>query len=54
MNLKQINEFRVAHGLAPLPTDAGKVAKNRRNQRNRQARGDASRALKAARQSRSK
>lgn len=49
MNLKQINEFRAAHGLAPLAADPVKAAKNRRNEKNRQARGDADRALRAAR-----
>lgn len=53
MNLAQINEFRVAHGLAPLVATEAKAAK-RRQDANKAARAQASRDLKAKRASRSK
>lgn len=53
MNLKQINEFRVAHGLTPLVAEATKPAK-RRQDANRAARAQASRDLKSKRASRGK
>lgn len=47
MNMKQINEFRVAHGLAPLVAPA----KKSNQARNQAARAQASRDLKAKRRS---
>lgn len=49
MNLKQINEFRSAHGLAPLAGDPRKAEKKRRQNANRAERAAQSQALKANR-----
>lgn len=46
MNLKRINEFRVAHGLAPLPAPARKA-----NSGNASKRAQECRDLKARRNS---
>jgi hypothetical protein len=51
MNREQINAFRTAHGLDPMPPKAT----NKRNQNaNRAARAQANRDMKAARGTRSK
>ena len=49
MNLKQINEFRTAHGLAPLPAPARKA-----NTGNASKRAQECRDLKAKRSSNKK
>lgn len=54
MNIVRINEIRASLGLAPVVANPVKAAKAKRTDKNRQARGDASRALKAARQGRGK
>lgn len=51
MNLKQINEFRVAHGLVPLTGDPRKAAKTRTLAANRAQRAQDSRDLRSARNS---
>lgn len=54
MNLKQINEFRAAHGLAPIESDLRARERKMQLMRNRAEKAEKNRALKAARQSRSK
>ena len=54
MNLNQINEFRAAHGLTPLAADPNKRAKAIRREKNRRARADANRELRAVRASNKK
>jgi uncharacterized protein YkwD len=49
VNLKQINEFRAAHGLAPLAGDPNKAKKSQRQNANRAARAQACRDLRAKR-----
>lgn len=55
MNIARINEIRTGLGLAPLSVgNPHKAAKAKRTERNRRERGAENRALKAARQGRSK
>ena len=54
MNIAHVNEIRTRLGLAPIVRDPVKAAKAKRTEKNRRARGDASRALKSARQGRGK
>lgn len=49
MNLRQINEFRASQGLKPLESDPRKQAKGATLERNRRARAQANRDLKARR-----
>jgi len=49
MNLRQINEFRLAHGLTPLQGDTRKAAKAKQRNANLAARAAESRDLKAKR-----
>ena len=51
MNLKQINEFRAAHGLAPLTGDANKAAKARQRNANLAQRAQESLDLRSVRSS---
>lgn len=51
MNLKQINEFRVSHGLTPLTPQIARADFKRNQNANRAARAQACRDLKAVRSS---
>lgn len=52
MNLREINEFRASQGLKPLESDPRKQAKGQTLERNRRARAQANRDMKAKRHSR--
>lgn len=43
MNLAQINEFRVSHGLKPLQADPRKAEKAKQLEKNRRARAEENR-----------
>lgn len=48
MNKQEVNAFRVAHGLAPLPATNTRAQKARQNG-NRAARAEENRSIKASR-----
>jgi hypothetical protein len=54
VNLKQINEFRIAHGLTPLAGDPLKRERSIRRTHNQQARAEADKATRSARNSNKK
>lgn len=49
MNLKQINEFRASQGLSPVTGDPRKQERATALERNRRAKAQANRDMKAAR-----
>ena len=54
MNLKEINEFRAAHGLSPMQGDRRKAQKAKQRAANMAAREQKNRDIRAARNSNKK